>query len=234
VLWADTANQYGALAGSAVNAFARQTGGPSLLKGKKVNPRPEMVQKGNQAVDAAGDARRFAEGTSNAAMDLREVKVQDAGNNIVITAKLNKLDQLAMINPANGPAATVVVSWWAGKHNAAPDNTDLGTVRFVGMQTQGASPVFFGGSPTYVNSSSGTTRFVEFVPGPQAGPVTGSVDGNVITWTISKAAAGLGGEYAPKSLFSVTGTTLQGMPTYTYNAAAEQVDATPPFTFTAK
>ena len=31
-----------------------------------------------------------------------------------------------------------------------------------------------------------------------------------------------------------TGTTLQGMPAYTYNAAAEQVDATPPFTFTAQ
>ncbi|MDX6199287.1 MAG: hypothetical protein QOJ79_2438 [Actinomycetota bacterium] len=44
----------------------------------------------------------------------------------------------------------------------------------------------------------------------------------------------LGGDYAPKSLFSVSGTTLQGMPTYSYNAAAEQVDATPPFTFTAK
>ncbi|MDT7571886.1 MAG: hypothetical protein QOE05_2060 [Actinomycetota bacterium] len=234
VLWADTANQYGALAGSAVNAFARQTGGPSLLKGKKVNPRPELTQKTNHATDAAGDARRFAEGTSNPAMDLREVKVQDAGSNIVITAKLNKLDQVAMLNPANGPAASVVVSWWAGKHNAAPDNTDLGTVRFVGMQTQGAAPVFFGGSPTYTNTSSATSRFAEFVPGPQAPPVTGSIDGNVVTWTISKAAAGLGGDFAPKKLFSVTGTTLQGMPAYTYNAAAEQVDATPPFTFTAK
>jgi hypothetical protein len=60
------------------------------------------------------------------------------------------------------------------------------------------------------------------------------VDGNIITWTISKAAAGLGGTFAPKKLFSVTGTTLQGMPAYTYNAAAEQVDATPPFTFTSK
>ena len=92
----------------------------------------------------------------------------------------------------------------------------------------------FGGSPTYVNSSSGTTRFSEFVPGAGAPPVNGAVDGNVITWTISKKAAGLGGEYAPKSLFSVTGLTLQGMPAYTYNAAAEQIDATPPFTFTAK
>jgi hypothetical protein len=234
VLWADTANQYGALAGSAVNAFARQTSGPSLLKGKKVSPRPEMNQKGNHAVDAAGDARRFGEGTSNPAMDLREVKVQDAGSNIIVTARLNKADQVAMLNPANGPSASVVVSWWAGTHNASPDNTDLGTVRFVGMQTQGAAPVFFGGSPTYANSSSGSSRFAEFVPGPQAPPVTGSIDGNVITWTISKSAAGLGGDFAPKSLFSVTGTTLQGMPAYEYNAAEEQVDATPPFTFTAK
>lgn len=234
VLWADTANQYGALAGSAVNSFARQTSGPSLLKGKKVKARPELTARGNQVSDAAGDARRFAEGSSNPAMDLREVKVQDAGSNIIVTARLNKLDQLAMVNPANGPAATVVVSWWAGARNSAPNNTDLGTVRFVGMQTQGAAPVFFGGSPTYANSSSGTTRFAEFVPGPQAPPVTGAVDGNVITWTISKAAAGLGGEFAPKKLFSVTGTTLQGMPTYTYNSAAEQVDASPPFTFTSK
>jgi len=233
VLWADTANQYGALAGSAVNSFARQTGGPSLLAGKKVNPHPELHQVG-QAVDPAGDARRFGEGASNPAMDLRQVKVQDAGANLVITAKLNKLDQVAMLNPANGPSASVVVSWWEGSRNAAPDNSQLGQTRFVGMQTQGASPVFFGGAPTYANSSSGTTRFAEFVPGPQAPPVTGSIDGNVITWTISKKAAGLGGEFAPKTLFSVTGTTLQGMPTYTYNAAAEQVDATPPFTFTAK
>lgn len=233
VLWADTANQYGALAGSAVNSFARQTGGPSLLAGKTVNPRPEMTQSG-RSVDAAGDARRFAEGTSNPAMDLREVKVTDAGSSLVVTAKLNKADLAGMLDPANGPSASVVVSWWAGKHNAAPDNTDLGQVRFVGMQTSGAAPVFFGGSPTYVNSSSGTTRFAEFVPGPAAPPVTGSIDGNVITWTIDKAAAGLGGTYEPKKLFSVTGTTLQGLPTYSHNSAAEQVDATPPFTFTAK
>jgi hypothetical protein len=139
-----------------------------------------------------------------------------------------------MLNPQNGPAASVVVSWWAGKRNAAPDNTDLGQVHFVGMQTSGAAPVFFGGSPTYVNSSSGTTRFAEFVPGPQAPPVTGSIDGGIITWTIDKAAAGLGGSFAPKQLFSVTGTTLQGLPVYSYNSAAEQVDATAPFTFTAK
>ncbi|MCU1591989.1 MAG: hypothetical protein JWP11_3245 [Frankiales bacterium] len=234
VLWADTANQYGALAGSPVNSFARQVGGPSLLKGKTVNPRPEMTQRGNKATDAAGDARRYAEGASNAAMDLREVKVQDAGDNLVITARINKLDQLSMVNPANGPAATVVVSWWEGSRNAAPDNTQLGQTRFVAMQTQGAAPIFYGGAPTYANGSSGTSRFAEFLPGPQAPPVTGAVDGNGITWTISKAAAGLGGEISPKSLFSVTGTTLQGMPAYTYNAAAEQVDATPPFTFTAK
>jgi len=233
VLWADTANQYGALAGSPLNSFARQTGGPSLLAGKKVSARPELTQRGH-AVDAAGDARKYGEGTSNAALDLREVKVQDAGANLVITARLSKLDQLAMINPANGPSATVVVSWWEGSRNAAPDNSQLGQTRFVAMQTQGAAPVFYGGAPTYANGSSGTTRFAEFVPGPQAAPVTGTLDGNVITWTISKKLAGLGGVFAPKQLFSVTGTTLQGMPTYTYNAAAEQIDATPPFTFTAK
>ncbi|MCW2571182.1 MAG: hypothetical protein JWO88_1240 [Frankiales bacterium] len=234
VLWADTANQYGVLAGSAVNSFARQTSGPSLLEGKRVQAHAEMTQPGNRATDAAGDARRFGEGVNNAAMDLREVKVQDAGDNIVVTARINKLDQVAMVNPANGPAATVVVSWWEGSRNKAPDNSQLGQTRFVAMQTQGAAPIFYGGSATYANGSSGTSRFAEFVPGPQAPPVTGSIDGNVITWTISKAAAGLGGEYAPKSLFSVTGTTLQGVPAYTYNAAAEQVDATPPFTFTAK
>jgi hypothetical protein len=234
VMWADTANQYGALAGSPLNSFARQTGGPSLLKGKKVNPRPELTQKGNHATDSAGDARRFAEGSNNPAMDLREVKVQDAGDNLIVTARLNKADQVAMLNPANGPAATVAVTWWAGGRNSTPDNSQLGQTRFVAMQTQGAAPVFYGGSPTYTNSSSGTSRFAEFLPGPQAPPVTGSLDGNVITWTISKKAAGLGGEYAPKSLFSVTGLTLQGMPAYTYNAAAEQIDATPPFTFTAK
>jgi hypothetical protein len=233
VLWADTANQYGALAGSPVNSFARQTGGPSLLAGKKVQPRPELTQRGH-ALDPAGDARRFATGASNPAMDLREVKVQDAGANLVITARLNKVDQAAMLNPVNGPAATVVVSWWEGHRNAAPDNTQLGQTRFVAMQTEGASPTFYGGAPTYVDGSSGTSRFAEFLAGPQAQPVTGSLDGNVITWTISKQAAGLGGEYAPKSLFSVTGTTLQGFPTYTYNTAAEQIDATAPFTFTAK
>jgi hypothetical protein len=167
-------------------------------------------------------------------MDLRNVKVQDSGDNLIITAKINKLDQLSMIDPANGPAATVAVYWWAGGRNAAPDNSQLGQTRFVAMQTQGATPVFYGGSPMYANSSSGTARFAEFVPGPQAPPVTGSVDGNVITWTISKEAAGLGGEVSPKSLFSVTGVTLQGLPTYSYNSAAEQVDATPPFTFTAR
>src|SRR4051812_31605165 len=139
VLWADTANQYGALAGSAVNSFARQIGGPSLLAGKKVNPRPELTQRGDKAADPAGDARRFAEGANNPAMDLREVRVQDAGSNIIVTAKLNKADQVAMLNPANGPTATVAVSWWAGKRNATPDNGDLGTVRFVGMQTNGAT-----------------------------------------------------------------------------------------------
>ena len=234
VLWADTANQYGAMAGSAVNSFARQTSGPSLLAGKKVHPRPELTQKGPHVTDAAGDARRFGEGTSNPAMDLRDVKVTESGDNLVITARVSKGDLAGMLNPANGPAASIVVSWWAGKRNSAPDNGDLGTVRFVGMQTSGAAPVFFGGSPTYTNGSSGTTRFAEFVPGPQAGPVSGSFDGNVVSWTISKAAAGLGGEFAPKSLFSVTGTTLQGAPTYTPNSAAEQVDATPPFTWTAR
>jgi hypothetical protein len=234
VLWADTANQYGALAGSPLNSFARQTAGPSLLAGKTVSARPELTQRGNKATDAAGDARRFGEGTSNPAMDLREVKVQDSGDNLVISARLDKANLVSMLNPANGPAATVAVSWWEGSRNASPDNSQLGQVRFVAMQTQGAAPVFYGGSPTYANGSSGTARFAEFVPGPQAPPVTGAIDGNVITWTISKKSAGLGGEFAPKSLFSVTGTTLQGMPTYSYNAAAEQVDATPPFTFTAK
>jgi hypothetical protein len=232
-MWADTANQYGHLAGSPLNSFARQTGGPSLLAGKKVSPRPELTQRGI-GNDAAGDARRFGEGTSNPAMDLRDVKIADKGDSLVITARVSKGDLAGMLNPANGPAASIVVSWWAGKRNASPDNSDLGTIRFVGMQTSGAAPVFFGGSPTYTNSSSGTTRFAEFVPGPQAGPVSGSFDGNVVTWTISKAAAGLGGEFAPKSLFSVTGTTLQGAPTYTPNSAAEQVDATPPFTWTAR
>jgi hypothetical protein len=234
VLWADTANQYGALAGSPVNSFARQTSGPSLLAGKTVNPHPELTQTGNKAVDAAGDARRFAEGASNPALDLREVKVQDAGDNLVITARLTKADLASMVNPANGPSASVVVSWWEGSRNAAPDNSQLGQTRFVAMQTAGSTPVFFGGAPTYLDGSSGTSRFAEFVPGPQARPVDGSLDGNVITWTISKAAAGLGGVIAPKSLFSVTGTTLQGFPVYEHNAGAEQVDATPPFTFTAR
>jgi hypothetical protein len=167
-------------------------------------------------------------------MDLQSVKVTDAGDSLRITAKLTKADLVGMLNPANGPSASVVVSWWAGGRNSAPDNSDLGQVRFVGMQTSGAAPVFFGGSPTYTNSSSGTTRFAEFVPGPQAPPVEGAIDGNVITWTIDKAAAGLGGEFAPKTLFSVTGTTMQGSPVFQPNAAQEQVDATPPFTFTAR
>lgn len=232
VMWADTANQYGALAGSPLNSYARQIGGPSLLAGKKVTVRTGLAQSGNYAVDYTGDARKYGEGTSNPAVDLRQVKVTDAGANLVISARLTKADLVAMINPVNGTSASVVVSWWAGQQNA--DNGDLGQVHFVAMQSDGAAPVFYGGAPTYTNGSSGTTRFAEFVPGPTAPPVTGGLDGNVITWTISKSAAGLGGTYAPKKLFSVTGTTLQGMPTYTYNSAAEQVDATPPFTFTAK
>jgi hypothetical protein len=232
VMWADTANQYGHLAGSPLNSFARQTGGPSLLAHKRVSPRPELTQRGI-GNDTAGDARRFAEGASNPAMDLTQVKVAESGDNLVITAKLAKADLAKMIDPTNGTNGYVVVSWWAGQKNA--DNGDLGQVHFVGMQSNGAAPVFYGGSPQYVDSSSGTTRFAEFVPGPLAPPITSaSLDGNIVTWTISKAAAGLGGAYAPTSLFSVTGTTLQGVPTYTYNAAAEQIDATPPFTFSAK
>jgi hypothetical protein len=49
---------------------------------------------------------------------------------------------------------------------------------------------------------------------------------------MSAAEAGLGSTFAPHSLFSVTGTTVQGLPTYNHNAAAKQVDATAPFTFT--
>ena len=182
--------------------------------------------------DAADDARLYAEGVSNASMDLTNVSVKDAGAHLVITAKLKGSDLTAMLDPTVGPSATVVVSWWAGQVNG--DNGDLGQVHFVGMQTQGLAPVFFGGSPTYVNSSSGTSRFAEFVPGPQALPVNGTFDGGTVSWTISKASAGLGGVFAPKSLFSVTATTLQGSPVYTYNTAAKQVDAAPPFTFTAK
>ncbi|MDP9100602.1 MAG: hypothetical protein M3N21_00390 [Actinomycetota bacterium] len=232
VLWADTANQYGALAGSPLNTYARQVGGASLLKGKTVRPSPELTQRGNQVTDVAGDARPFGEGPNNPNLDLRQVRVADHGDTITITAKLAAGSLTGMIDPTQGPSASVVVSWWAGQQNA--DNKDLGQVHFVAMQTSGAAPVFYGGSPTYANGSSGTSRFAEFVPGPSAQPVTGSMDGGTITWTISKAAAGLGGAYAPTKLFSVTGTTLQGSPMYLYNAAEQQVDATPPFTFTAK
>lgn len=231
VCWADTANQYGALAGSPVNAFAKQVGGPSLLRSKTVRS-GGFSDARNGVTDRTNDARLFGEGVSNRSMDLTKVSVKEAGDNLVITAKLNGSDLAQMIDPTVGPAASVVVSWWAGRKNG--DNGDLGEVRFVGMQTQGAAPAFFGGSPTYVNSSSGTSRFAEFVPGPKALPVTGSFDGGTVSWTISKAAAGLGGTFAPKTLFSVTGTTLQGMPVYTYNSAAKQVDASPPFTFTAR
>jgi hypothetical protein len=231
VMWADTANQYGALAGSPVNSFARQIGGPSLLARKTVRANGFSDAR-NGVTDPSNDARLYGEGVSNPSMDLTKVTVKDAGANLVITAKLKGSDLTQMLDPAVGPAATVVVSWWAGQKNA--DNGDLGQTHFVGMQTQGAAPVFFGGAPTYVNSSSGTSRFAEFVPGPLALPVTGTFDGGTVTWTISKAAAGLGGAFAPKSLFSVTATTLQGMPVYTYNSAAKQVDASPPFTFTAR
>ena len=231
VLWADTANQYGALAGSAVNSFAKQVAGPSLLARKKVQARG-FTDARNGVTDVAGDARLFGEGKSNPSMDLTKVTVRDAGANLVITAKLAASDLTQMLDPTAGPAATLVVSWWSGLKNA--DNGDLGRVGFVGMQTQGATPVFFGGQPTYLNSSSGTSRFAEFVPGANATPVTGSFDGGVASWTISKAMAGLGGTYAPNTLFSVTGSTFQGMPVYTHNSAAKQVDATPPFTFTAK
>ena len=231
VLWADTANQYGALAGSPVNSYAKQVSGPSLLNGKTVQARG-MNRARNSVTDAKGDARLFAEGASNPAMDLTKVSVRESGSNLIISAQLSKQDLVAMIDPKDGPAATVVVSWWDGQKNS--DNGDLGETRFVAMQTQGATPVFFGGKPTYVNSSSGTSRFAEFVPGANALPITGALDGGTVTWTISKASAGLGGAYAPKSLFSVTGSTLQGLPTYSYNTTASQVDATLPFTFTAK
>jgi hypothetical protein len=231
VLWADTANQYGALAGSPVNSFAKQVGGPSLLARKKVSA-GGFSDARNSVTDPKGDARLFGAGVSNPSMDVTHVSVRDAGANLVITAKLAGSDLQQMLDPSVGPSASLVVSWWSGTKNG--DNGDLGKVGFVGMQTQGVTPVFFGGSPTYVNSSSGTSRFAEFVPGPLAPPVTGSFDGGLATWTISKAAAGLGGAYAPKTLFSVTATTLQGMPVYNYNSAMKQVDASPPFTFTAR
>ncbi len=232
VIWADTANQYGALAGSPLNSYARQVGGPSLIKGKTVRPSPELTQSGNQANDVAGDARPFGEGANNPNLDLRQVRVVDHGSNLSITARLAGGSLTGMLDPKQGPSASVVVSWWAGQRNT--DNKDLGRIHFVAMQTQGAAPVFYGGSPTYTNSSSGTSRFAEFVAGPSAPTVSGTIDGGTITWTISKAAAGLGGEYAPNKLFEVTGTTLQGSPVYLYNAAEQQIDATPPFTFTAK
>lgn len=231
VIWADTANQYGALAGSAVNSFAKQVGGPSLLAGKKVKAR-KFTDARNAATDTKGDARLYGEGVTNASMDLTKVSVKEAGENLVITAKVAGSDLVQMLDPTVGPSASLVVSWWSGVNNA--DNGDLGRVSFVGMQTQGAIPVFFGGQPTYLNGSSGTSRFAEFVPGANAAPVTGSFDGGVATWTISKAAAGLGGGFAPKSLFSVTATTLQGFPVYTHNSAMKQIDASPPFTFTVK
>jgi hypothetical protein len=231
VMWADTANQYGALAGSPVNSFARQIGGPSLFAHKTVRANG-FTDALNGVTDVSNDARLYGEGVSNTSMDLTKVSVKDAGANLVITAKLKGSDLTQMLDPTVGPSASVVVSWWAGQVNG--DNGDLGQTHFVAMQTQGAAPVFFGGAPTYVNSSSGTSRFAEFVPGPLALPVTGTFDGGTVTWTISKAAAGLGGAFAPKSLFSVTGTTLQGMPVYNYNSAAKQVDAAPPFTFTAR
>jgi hypothetical protein len=231
VIWADTANQYGVLAGSAVNSYAKQIGGPSLLNRKTVQTAGFTDARGS-VTDASNDARLYGEGVSNPSMDLTKVSIKDAGANLVITAKLKGSDLAQMLDPTVGPSASVVVSWWAGQKNA--DNGDLGQVHFVGMQTQGAAPAFFGGAPTYVNSSSGTSRFAEFVPGAQALPVTGSFDGGTVSWTISKAAAGLGGVFEPKTLFSVTGTTLQGMPVYTYNSGAKQVDAAPPFTFTSR
>jgi hypothetical protein len=231
VIWADPANQYGALAGSAVNSYAKQVAGPSLLNGKKVRT-AGFVDARNSVNDQKDDARLYGEGVSNPSMDLTHVGIKESGDDLIITAKLKGSDLLQMLDPAVGPAATVVVSWWDGRKNA--DNGDLGEVRFVAMQTSGAQPVFYGGYPTYLNSSSGTSRFAEFVAGPQALPVSGTFDGGTVSWTISKAAAGLGGSYAPKSLFSVTGTTLQGFPFYTHNAGAHQVDATPPFTFVAR
>lgn len=231
VLWADTANQYGVLAGSPVNSFAKQVGGPSLLARKKVSSRG-FTDARNQVTDPKGDARLFGEGVNNPSMDVTRVSVRDAGPNLVITAKLAGSDLAQMLDPTAGPSATLAVSWWSGVKNG--DNGDLGKVSFVAMQTQGATPIFFGGSPTYLNSSSGTSRFAELVPGAQALPVTGTFDGGLATWVISKAAAGLGGAFAPKTLFSVTATTLQGMPVYTHNSAMKQVDASPPFTFTAR
>lgn len=229
VLFADTANQYGALAGSPINSFSRQIGGPSLLKNKTVQTHG-LARTINVATDPTNDARLYGEGTNNPAMDLTGVTMKRQGGNVVITAHLSKQDLVAMLDPTAGPSATVAVSWWAGQTNA--DNGDLGQTHFVAMQTQGVQPVFFGGGQTYVNGSSGTSRFAEFVPGAATSVVDGSFDGGTITWTISAAAAGLGGSFAPHSLFSVTGTTVQGLPTYTYNAAAKQVDATAPFTFT--
>ena len=231
VIWNDTANQYGALAGSPVNSYAKQIGGPSLLNGRKVRS-DGFTNARNSVTDAVNDARLYGEGVSNPSMDLTRVAIKEVGSNLVITAKLKGSNLQQMLDPTVGPAATVVVSWWEGRRNA--DNGDLGEVRFAAMQTSGAAPVFYGGLPTYVNSSSGTSRFAEFVPGPRALPVNGTFDGGTVTWTISKASAGLGGAFAPKSLFSVTGTTLQGSPVYTYNSAAHQVDATPPFTFEAR
>jgi len=231
VIWADTANQYGLLAGSAVNSFAKQIGGPSLLKGKKVVTRG-YTDASNAVRDSKGDARLFGEGVNRRSLDITDVSVKDAGDNLVITAKLAGADLVGMLDPAVGPSATLAVSWWSGVRNT--DNGDLGKVTFVAMQTQGAAPLFFGGSPTYLNGSSGTSRFAQFVPGPQAPPVSGSFDGGVATWTISKAAAGLGGAISPRSLFSVTATTMQGFPVYQHNAAMKQVDASPPFTFTTR
>jgi hypothetical protein len=228
VIWADTANQYGALAGSAVNSYARQVSGPSLLKSKKVRG-GGFVKARNSVSDAKGDARLYAEGVSNPSMDILKASVKPSGDNLIITVKLKGSSLTQMLDPTQGPSASIVVSWWAGQKNG--DNGDLGVVRFVGMTTSGAEQAFFGGEPTYLNSSSGTSRFAEFVAGPKALPVTGSFDGGTVSWTISKAAAGLGGSFQPNKLFSVTARTLQGYPFYVHNAGAHQVDASQPFTY---
>ena len=228
VIWADTANQYGALAGSAVNSYSKQIAGPSLLNGKKVRADGFTTDR-NQVTDVTGDARLYGEGASNPSMDISKVSVRPSGSNLVITVKLRGSSLTQMLDPTQGPASTVAVSWWAGQKNA--DNGDLGVVHFVAMQAEGVTPTFYGGEPTYLNGSSGTSRFAEFVAGPKALPVNGTFDGGTITWTISKAAAGLGGSFEPKKLFSITATTLQGWPTYIHNAAAHQVDAAPPFTY---
>lgn len=198
---------------------ATQNSGPGLFAHTSVPSTPTW-DKGTVSVgsgQAARDAFLSAAGQDQPAaanQQLLGASVARSGSNLVVTLSTadHNLAKHRSVSPTlGGPVGEWMVRWAAPAYAAQPSgyancpengsNTCDGNIFYVGMESAaGGAPTFYTGTTQGLDTTH--AKYFEY---PATTPVTGSIKGGTITWTVPLKDVGSPG--GGQGLYSITGFT---------------------------